>query len=254
MNDKHILIIEDKIVDARNLQYKLNDIGFEKITICRNAKEALPAIYEGEFELAFVDVDLEDSKLNGIELAKKIKELWRSPIIFLTGMDDEDTTAKILTVEDAEHLVKGMITPNLLRVNIQRVFAKKNKPKPSINTTSGCPLKVGREIIFIRDKDYHTRVDINEILYIQSNGGSYTKIFFEDDKTQIASVSFKNFIPRFGNENLIRIHNSYAINKDKVTDINSKVIILSNQKSNPIPIGKTYKKVIKLHFDTMPTD
>jgi len=260
MTDKHILIIEDKIAEARNLQYKLDDLGFDQTTICRNAKEALPVINKGEFDLALVDVELENSKLNGVALAKKIKELWDTPIVFLTGMDDENTTNKILEIENAEHLLKDTeqldkgVAKTVLRVHIQRAFAKKNKPKPLANTTSGCPFKVERESIFIKTKDYHTRIDIDKINYLQSHLGSYTMIFLEDNTSHIASVSLKNFIPKFDNSNLIRIHNSFAINKAKVTDINSKVVILSNKKDNPIPIGKTYKSVIKLHFDTLASD
>lgn len=253
MKDKRILVIEDEIIHAKDLKNQLNELGYENISIARDAKEALPLINETEFDLAFVDVVLSGSQLNGITLAKKITELRGTPIIFLTGSSDEDTTERILEINSSAHLVKP-VEINSLRVNIQRAFAKKNGSKPLVNTTSDCPFKIERDSIFIKTKDYHTRIDINNITYIQSNGGSYTKIFLEDNKSYTTSVSLKNIIPKIGNNNLIRVHHSFAINKTKVTDINSKVLILSNKSKNPIPIGKSYKKVIKLHFDTLASD
>ncbi len=251
MIDKRILVIEDEIIHAKDLKNQLAELGYENILVCRNAKEALPLINGVEFDLVFVDVVLQGSQLNGIALAKKIMELRDTPLIFLTGSSDEDTTDSILKINSSAHLVKP-VKINSLRVHIQRAFAKKNTSKPLVNTTSGCPFRVEKEYIFIAENsgNFDKRIHINDLNYVRSDG-NYSYIFTDKGDFTVATT-LKSFIEQFSNSSIVRVSRFYAVNKMKIIERNNKVLIFDNG-LNPIKIGRTYKKNVDEHFETLKT-
>ncbi|MCR9290580.1 MAG: response regulator transcription factor [Bacteroidetes bacterium] len=250
MKDRHILIIEDQVSQAKNLRNHLSDLGYQNITICRNDIEALPLIQDGDFDLALVDIGLENSNLNGVALAKKIKEIQGIPIIFLTGFSDESTIQSTLEVGSSDYLVKP-VEPRQLFVSLTRAFSEAATPNPVINSTGGCPFRLEKEYLYINNGSFDKRIHINEFIYAESSG-NYVNIYTDKGKL-IVPATLKSFLNQFNNSNIVRVHRSYAVNKTKVIERNNKVLILSKRDLEPIKIGRHYKKEVDRHFETMKT-
>ncbi|HBF4440765.1 TPA: response regulator transcription factor [Clostridioides difficile] len=81
-----ILVVEDDSILNKTLSYNLIEDGYI-ITSKFTAKSALKSIFECEFDLIILDINLPDK--SGFELCDEIKENYNIPIIFLTANDME---------------------------------------------------------------------------------------------------------------------------------------------------------------------
>ena len=84
---KRILIVEDDSFLNKMLAYNLNADGYH-VTSALNARTAVEAIQQREFDMVLLDINLPDG--NGFELCKQIKPQHQNTIvIFLTANDQE---------------------------------------------------------------------------------------------------------------------------------------------------------------------
>ncbi|HEL5598882.1 TPA: response regulator transcription factor [Clostridioides difficile] len=81
-----ILVVEDDSILNKTLSYNLIEDGYI-ITSKFTAKSALKSIFECEFDLIILDINLPDK--SGFELCNEIKGNYNIPIIFLTANDME---------------------------------------------------------------------------------------------------------------------------------------------------------------------
>jgi len=86
-NKTRILIVDDHAIVRQGL-IKLIDTEFD-LMVCfeaENANQALKAIASQEFDLAIVDISLED--MNGLELTQKMKLRRPNLIVLILSMHD----------------------------------------------------------------------------------------------------------------------------------------------------------------------
>ncbi|MDE3501915.1 response regulator transcription factor [Clostridioides difficile] len=81
-----ILVVEDDSILNKTLSYNLIEDGYI-ITSKFTAKSAMKSIFECEFDLIILDINLPDK--SGFELCNETKENYNIPIIFLTANDME---------------------------------------------------------------------------------------------------------------------------------------------------------------------
>ena len=83
MKLKKILIIDDEVDITNNIKAILNDENYNSST-ANNSIEAINLLNNDKFDLVILDVWLDDSELDGIELLKKIRETSSIPIIIIS--------------------------------------------------------------------------------------------------------------------------------------------------------------------------
>ncbi len=83
---RKICIVEDDIELNQTLSQFLEISEFEIVSVF-DGEEAISRIYEDNFDIILLDIKL--PKLNGFEVAKKIREFTKNPIIFITSLDSE---------------------------------------------------------------------------------------------------------------------------------------------------------------------
>jgi len=88
---RKVCIVEDDIELNQTLAQFLTMSGYEVVSVF-DAEEAVDKIYESSFDIILLDVKL--PKLNGFEVAKKIRKYTKSPIIFITSLDSEKDVEK----------------------------------------------------------------------------------------------------------------------------------------------------------------
>ena len=85
MNNKNILIIDDEKDIRDSISGILSDEGYRSIT-AKNSQEALIKLSAGLFDAIILDVWLNDSELDGIQLLKEIKKNnTEIPVIIISG-------------------------------------------------------------------------------------------------------------------------------------------------------------------------
>ena len=85
MIDKRILIIDDEKDIRDSISGILNDEGYNSVT-ARNSQEALIKINDNTFDIIILDVWLNNSELDGIQLLKEIKKIDAEiPVLIISG-------------------------------------------------------------------------------------------------------------------------------------------------------------------------
>ena len=85
-----LLIVEDDVLVATQIEDALKDAGYEVLQPARSATEAMDLARAHRPALALVDIELE-GQLNGIQLASQLREELNIPSIFISGHNDPAT-------------------------------------------------------------------------------------------------------------------------------------------------------------------
>lgn len=79
MAKPRVMIVEDEVIVAADLQATLKRLGYEILTIALSGEETLRRIEEVKPDVVLVDIILQGD-LDGIEIAQKIREHLPLPI------------------------------------------------------------------------------------------------------------------------------------------------------------------------------
>ena len=89
-----VLIVEDEIVIALDLENAMTDLGYEVCALAPSERSARAVAMQEEPAVALVDVCLAGGR-EGIEMARWLREVCGISIIFVTARDDEATVQRI---------------------------------------------------------------------------------------------------------------------------------------------------------------
>ena len=103
----NILVVDDESDLCEILQFNLETEGYEVVTT-NSAEEALKLPLQ-EYALILLDVMM--GEMSGFQMARKIKNnpaTAQIPIIFITALDDEDSTVKGLNIGADDYIAKPL--------------------------------------------------------------------------------------------------------------------------------------------------
>ena len=92
---KNILIIEDDKDIGNSIKAILEDEDYS-VVIAINSEEAFKIIKKVNFDLIILDVWLENSKYDGLEILKKIRSTDSIPIIVISGHGNIDMAVQAI--------------------------------------------------------------------------------------------------------------------------------------------------------------
>jgi two-component system cell cycle sensor histidine kinase/response regulator CckA len=105
MTAARILVVEDERVVARDIQYRLTEMGHTVVNITRGGEEAVRLAHELRPDLVLMDIRLE-GRPDGIAAAEEIRTRLHLPIVFLTAYADEDTLHRARVTEPFGYVLK----------------------------------------------------------------------------------------------------------------------------------------------------
>ncbi|MES2389549.1 MAG: PAS domain S-box protein [Bacteroidota bacterium] len=123
-----ILIVEDEIIIAIDLQFRLEGMGYRVLNYVSTGPEALQAVIELRPDLVLMDIMLETGGMDGIEAAALIRANADVPIIFLTAYADETTFTRS-QVSDPDAYILKPFQERELDLTIRTVLQKHNLEK-----------------------------------------------------------------------------------------------------------------------------
>lgn len=121
-NMNNILLLEDDLSLINGLSFAFKKQGFE-LTIARTLKEANALWADGKYDLLVLDVSLPNG--TGFEFCKKVRQISKVPIIFLTASDEEMNIIMGLDIGGDDYITK----PFKLGVLISRINALLRRAK-----------------------------------------------------------------------------------------------------------------------------
>lgn len=105
MTATRILIVEDEILVARDLQQQLNALGYTVIGIAASGERALALVTEMQPQLVLMDIRLQGD-LDGIATAEQIRQRHALPIVYLTAHADAATVQRARVTEPFGYILK----------------------------------------------------------------------------------------------------------------------------------------------------
>ena len=193
------------------------------VATCRDAFEAMDALSKNHVDLMFIDINMPD--INGLDFVKTLAQ--RPYIVFTTAYSEYAIEG--FKVEAVDYLLKPFSQGDLLAAADKvrrRIEATAPKADPQADS------------IFIKSDFHTTRVNINDIKYIEGMS-EYVKIYIEgEDKPLMPLMSMKRLEDSLPASKFMRVHRSFIVNLDKVTDITHQRIVFGE---TLIPVGDNYR-------------
>ena len=113
LEGKRILLVDDDETILVPFQHILQDEGYQ-VDTASNGREALEKAGETEYQMVISDIKLPD--IQGIEVAKKIRELNRNTrLIIITGFPNLADSLETIDLGIDEILIKPIKPDELLR-------------------------------------------------------------------------------------------------------------------------------------------
>lgn len=226
------IIIDDDEID------RLTVVSFAKkfpildiLGVFESADEALPFIEEQKVDILFLDIDMPG--LNGIEFRKKALEI---PVcIFITAHPEH--AVESFQIETLDFIVKPLKLDRFTQTMSRVEEFMEIKLKALLFEAS-----IGGDTIYIKEGHEQTKVKLHEILYLEALK-DYTLVITEKKRHCVLS-SIGNLLKEDHFQSFIRIHRSFAVQKQFIHKMNSTEIILNNNIS--IPVGRSYKENLNL--------
>jgi DNA-binding LytR/AlgR family response regulator len=230
------IAIDDEPLALKKLVAYIKKIPYlELVAQCLSATDAQPIIEQQHIDAIFLDINMPN--LNGIDFAKA------------HAGNHSEGPIMVFTTAYSEYAIEGYkanAVDYLLKpfgFNEFEAAAQKVKDICEIRQQSAAAevsTKVDDDVIFVKSDYKIVRVDINSIRYIEAMS-EYLRIACDDrDKPVIVLLSMKKIEDYLPSERFMRIHRSYIINLNKISEVKKNHVILNDGSS--MPIGDNYKE------------
>ncbi|MFH6998195.1 LytR/AlgR family response regulator transcription factor [Flavobacterium sp. FlaQc-57] len=226
-----VIIDDDEIDRLTVLSFAKKFAVLDILGVFESAEDALQFIGKEKVDILFLDIDMPG--LNGIDFRKQTLEI---PIcIFITAHPEH--AVESFQIETLDFIVKPLKLDRFAQTVSRIEEFMEVRLKASLFEAS-----IGGDTIYIKEGHEQTKVKLHEILYLEALK-DYTLII-TDKKRHCVLSSIGNLLKEDHFQSFIRIHRSYAVQKQFIQKINSTEIILNNNIS--IPIGRSYKENLNL--------
>src|SRR5258708_19776096 len=90
MNETRIMIVEDERIVAKDLQFRLQGLGYEVAAMAAEGHDAISKATNTHPHLVLMDIRIEGD-MDGIQTAEVIRADLDIPVVFLTAYADQPT-------------------------------------------------------------------------------------------------------------------------------------------------------------------
>ncbi len=228
------IIIDDDEID------RLTVISFAKkfpslhiAGVFADAQQALPALEKQDIHILFLDIDMPE--LSGIEFRKKAAHI---PVcIFITAHPEH--AVESFELDTLDFIVKPLKLDRFSQTVARIGDYLELKHKAQLFEAS-----IGGDTVYIKEGHEQTKVKLHDILYLEALK-DYTKIVTPHKRHCVLS-SIGTLLKENDFNSFIRIHRSYAVQKQYIKKILTNEVQLNNDVL--IPIGRSYKSTLNELF------
>lgn len=108
-----ILIVEDMMIVARDIQAIIEKHGYETCAIVNSGEDAISKTEELKPHVILMDINL-SGKMDGIEAAAVINKQYATPIIFMTAYSNNDYFERAKATGPYSYIIKPFVEQDLL--------------------------------------------------------------------------------------------------------------------------------------------
>ncbi len=221
-----IIVDDDEIDRLTVVSYAKRFASLNILGAFESAEEALLVIENEKIDILFVDIDMPG--LNGLDFRKKALDI---PVcIFITAHPEH--AVESFELETLDFIVKPIKLDRFSQTMSRIEEFMEIKLKAQLFEAS-----IGGDTIYIKEGHEQTKVKLHDILYLEALK-DYTLIV-TSQKRHCVLASIGALLKENHFQSFIRIHRSFAVQKQFIQKINSQEIELKNNVL--IPVGRSYK-------------
>ena len=216
------MIVEDEPLSIEIIEKYIGKIpGLDIIATCDNALDAIKILKEKEVDVVFLDINM--PSVSGLQMARS---LVNPPLIIFTTAYPEYAVDGF-DLDATDYLLKPFSFERFLKAVDKVYYRTGSKSEKEF---------LEADFIMIRadKKDY--KVDLSNILFIQSKG-DYLKIKTRD-LSLITLDTLTHLLQKLPDNQFVRIHKSYIASLDKIDYIEGNYLLIGG---DSLPIGQVYK-------------
>lgn len=233
MESLKILVVEDEPMIAETLVEMLELLDHEVLSVAESGEEAIMQLMEKEPDLLLLDIQLR-GKMDGIEVARLIKDKYNIPFVFTTAYADEDTISRAKAEGPFGYIVKPYGVKDIMAaievaMSNYRLFDEIQGREPS------APMSMN-DHLYVKVEQRLVKIHESDILYAEAKG-DYVLIKTKEDSFIIYST-FKKVVDRLVKPNFLQVHRSYLVNLDHIEDIEETTVSMGTK---VIPVSRGHR-------------
>lgn len=225
MNDKiRCIAIDDEPLALNVISKFCERLGGIELEVYSDPEAGLEAIRGGNFDLAFLDIEMEG--INGLKIASELPP--KTCFIFTTAFLDYALDGFNLDAIDYLHKpfsfdrFSTAVSKAMRRIGYDR--SKKNE-----------------STIVVKQEYNNISIPVKDIIYIEAMEG-YSKIFRTGGVCTISRVILKNLGAMLPSDGFVRIHRSYIVAVDKIKSFTRQNVLLVSGVT--LPVGRQYSQTV----------
>jgi len=191
------------------------------IASCDSAIDAAKILRQADVDIIFLDVEMPG--LTGLDLIKSLRNV--PSVVLITGKKEYAAEAFEFDVED--YILKPVEYPRFLKAVMKVTESLSRKTPVKDEPAENLFIKVDQKFISINSKD---------ILFSEAQK-DYVKVVTPAAK-YVTLSTMKGVESKLPAKDFIRIHRSYIVRIDKISDLKSENLLIGKE---IIPIGESYK-------------
>lgn len=208
-----VLIVEDMLLIADDIAFRLAKNELEVIGTCTSGEEAIDMAHKKKPDLILMDIGL-SGEIDGITAAQRIHQQQFIPIIYLSDYTDTRTIDRAKKTMPANYLAKPFNEPDLIRAidiafsNARHMPAEQNRFKDQV---------------FLRTNNQaFVKLAVQDILYLEADR-AYCNVMTTTKEYKL-STSMNHVFEQFDHVDFIKVHRSYIVNIKQISSLDGNII------------------------------
>ncbi len=218
MSDYKVLIVEDELLVAADIEESLEILGYKVIGSVATGEAAIKKVNEQLPDIILMDIMLKGD-MTGIDTANIIRQKHDVPIVYLTANADIATIEKAKVSLPYGYIIKPFSEQDL-QTNIEIARFKFNNDiklkmeSDQYNRLFNHQANNDKTLVFIDAENGLEKLDVDQIFYIESGKESSTIYTNDEDlKTTKNLDELRKSLPQ---EKFLRVSEDYIVNIDKI--------------------------------------
>lgn len=246
-----ILIIEDELVTAANLEEQLHDLGYAVTGITPNSDSALAAFKQDSPDMILSDIRLSGSPKDGLETVEELTRLKKVPVIFLSAFHDVEYRERAKRIDYASYLIKPASKAQIA-VSVDMAFnafvKSQNAPIVPVSAVEG------RDTIFLKARDRYVKLYLQDICFAEADG-NYIDLYTVSTRYAKVWVNLASLMDQIQFHGWVRCHRSFAVNMRHVYAFEeNKLFLNSSIGISEIPFSAENKAEINAFLPKIKTN
>ncbi|CAM4353169.1 LytR/AlgR family response regulator transcription factor [Flavobacterium terrigena] len=221
-----IIVDDDEMDRLVVMSYAKKIPTLNIIGVFESAEKALTFLETNTVEVAFLDIEMPGA--SGIELRQKALEI---PVcVFISS--HAESAAETFELQTLDFIVKPFKFPRFEQTVKRIEEFMEVRLKASLFEST-----IGGDVVYVKTGHDQIKVKLHEILYLEALK-NYT-ILVTEGKRHCVLSNLGEILQEEKFQSFVRIHRSFAVQKQFIQKIGSQEIELKNNVS--IPVGRSFK-------------